>query len=117
MFTRPFEVGSTYLRKDGKAVTCIRADRTIAQFSDYEENHYRCLAEYAAKGELEDIKKLGGWDDPLRSGYRYNRDQDRGRCTGTEWNQYAVLPQPTTDLYAMEMLAHIQASHEAYKES
>lgn len=59
--TRPFEVGKRYLRHDGVEVTCLELNEGVPGY------------------------ETARFDDPLRlgGGHRYNRDQDRGRVTGT----------------------------------
>lgn len=56
----PFELGKTYKRRDGKDVTIIK----VINHRGYETVQ-------------------GDDGDHPQSGYRYNRDTDRGRCTGT----------------------------------
>jgi hypothetical protein len=116
-FTKPFEVGKTYKRVDGKEVVCIKTKETkhyeTAQFDDYEECHYRVMAEYAAKDQLHFVKASDpNWNDPSRSGYRYNRAEDRGRSTGSKWDEYSVIPEPTDRDYVLELYAHIKRSFE-----
>lgn len=52
----PFELGKTYKRRDGKEVKIIKVSGECVQGDD---------------------------GDYPESGYRYNRTDDRGRCTGT----------------------------------
>lgn len=56
----PFELGKTYKRRDGKEVTIIKVSN---------QRGYETVQ--------------GDDGDHPESGYRYNRDSDRGRCTGT----------------------------------
>lgn len=58
--TKPFVVGRMYERLDGVMVTCITVgENECARFDD---------------------------NTNARNGWRYDRDHDRGRVTGTDWN-------------------------------
>lgn len=93
--TMPFMVGKTYRRADGEMVTCIKvtvvAGYECAQFDDGEET-YSANVQHILDNCPEMLayveavnKKTEPWN---RSGWRYNRDADRGRCTGTahDWS-------------------------------
>lgn len=102
--TKPFEVGKQYKRLDGKIVTCIKVNNELvhhstAQFDDYQESHDRVMAKYANDtGAMEFIMKDPEWDNPKKSGHRYNRDQDRGRCTASpDDDPLNVIPEPHDD--------------------
>lgn len=77
--TARFEVGETYLRNDGAEVTCIKLHdlfgrRSCALFSDS-----RVEADEDGRFHL--------------LGYRYDRDEDRGRLTASRWdNPHNVIP-------------------------
>lgn len=59
--TKPFEVGKQYLTIAGKVVTCTHV---------HDKNRGYETAQFDDRAD--DLK-----------GHRYNRDQDRGRCTGS----------------------------------
>jgi hypothetical protein len=72
--TKPFEVGKSYLTNEGKTVVCI-------ELTDLE--HYEC----ARFDDGETIEyELAGEKRIDTTGWRYNRDEDRGRCTGTAFD-------------------------------
>lgn len=72
--TKPFEVGKSYQRHDGIVVTCTELQGECALFSDFW------------------IDEHDG--NPIRLGWRYNRDSDRGRCTGSRAENYRnVIPE------------------------
>lgn len=111
VLTKPFEIGKTYKRVDGTDVTCISLSYTrgyeTAQFSDFAETHARLGEVYAKKGITLSAKDMG---EPEKSGYRYNRASDRGRCTGGEWDGYCVIPEPNDADYALAALKHLNLS-------
>lgn len=77
----PFEVGKSYMRRDGVVVECIELNRECALFSDF----------YLPEHPLVEGERLG---------WRYNRSQDRGRGTGNRFDCYKnVIPdfQETSD--------------------
>lgn len=79
----PFKIGDKFTTISGTEVECIQIS---------ESNHgYECA-------RFSD----GAW--------RYNREHDRGRCTGSEWNERMnILPKfYTDDLFELDM---IKAKH------
>lgn len=102
--TKPFVVGETYQRADGKTVTCIALSEDLkgyecAQFDDYEETHARTADKYKNEEDVLDYIKRFGGDDPKASGFRYNRPNDRGRCTGSAFDfsdPFNVIPHRQT---------------------
>lgn len=102
--SKPFEVGKTYSRLDGKVVTCIKTTSPpgyqCAQFDDREEV-------YAARGHTD--------GNPLDSGYRYNRGQDRGRCTAGQFDDpFNVIPEANPHL-GEDHLQWLLKPHKLYK--
>jgi hypothetical protein len=93
--TKPFEVGKTYLRHDGVAVRCIEINErgSCARFDDGD-------LRWHFTGGYERRAEVGGGYEPVKwhastSGWRYNYDADRGRCTGTDFDDpRSVVPEP-----------------------
>jgi hypothetical protein len=83
--TKPFEVGKTYKRHDGVEVTCVEVKGTkgyeTARFSDSTLRWYFTGGWPRRDGGSEPVK----WH-VATTGWRYNRDEDRGRVTGTEFD-------------------------------
>lgn len=67
--TKPFEVGKAYQTHEGKTVTCVELSTTRG---------YEC----ARFDDGETVPAPNGVGTNT-TGWRYNRDQDRGRCTGS----------------------------------
>jgi hypothetical protein len=72
--TKSFEVGKSYQTNDGDTVTCVElSDKPgyeTARFDGGEPQSYT----------------LGGKTYKSMTGWRYNRDDDRGRVTGTAFD-------------------------------
>ena len=85
--SKPFEVGKTYTRLDGKQVICIK---TVSANKGYETAQFDDRLEvFTARGFIPGID-----GDPLDSGFRYNRGQDRGRCTAGQFDDpFNVIPE------------------------
>lgn len=81
--TKPFEVGKTYKCNDGSEVTCIEltSNGECARFSDSTLRWYHTGGWPRRDGGFEPVK----WHVAF-TGHRYNRDSDRGRVTGTEFD-------------------------------
>ena len=115
--TKPFEVGKLYKRVDGVSVICTQVSDKIkgyetAQFSDFVERHEAVLASYEDQPlMMKFIKQMPDWDDPTKSGFRSNRAEDRGRCTGGPWDQYAVIPEPRDEQYVLDYIAHLNRAY------
>lgn len=67
--TKPFEVGKAYQTNEGNTVTCV-------ELSD--RPGYEC----ARFDDGETVPAPIG-EGTVTTGWRYNRDSDRGRCTGS----------------------------------
>lgn len=119
--TKPFEVGKMYRRVDGVQVICTQVKNDLkgyetAQFSDFVESFERAMAPYwDDQSTLDFMKRCDptGWNDPTKSGHRYNRAEDRGRCTGSKWNGFAVIPEPRDAEHVQELFDHLRLSFES----
>ena len=112
--TKPFEVGKLYKRVDGVSVICtqvtILKGYESAQFSDFVECFQRAQTEVTTLAEILNSTDPT-WNDPTRSGYRYNRAEDRGRCTGGPWNDFAVIPEPRDEQHVLDYIAHLNRAY------
>lgn len=118
--TKPFEVGKTYKRVDGVTVICTQVNNShrgyeTAQFSDFVETHERAMSKYRDDpATMAFIKKVDpDPENPTKSGYRYNRAEDRGRCTGSEWDGFAVIPEPRDAEHVRNLFEHLTRSFES----
>ena len=81
-----FHKGRCYLRKDGVPV------RIISESEECGPN-YRCVqGDDGYVGWVEDFQKVDGmwqvvsvWSDGTKSGFRYDRASDPGRCTASHF--------------------------------
>lgn len=81
--TKPFEIGKAYKRHDGVEVRCIEinARGDCARFSDGTLRWYFIGGWPRRDGTTEPVVwKVGS------TGWRYNRDEDRGRVTGSPFD-------------------------------
>lgn len=80
--TKPFEVGKSYQTNEGKTVTCVELSRECARFNDGTLRwHHTGGWRNRHTGEMEPVK----WH-AATTGWRYNRESDRGRVTGTSFD-------------------------------
>lgn len=83
--TLPFELGKSYQTNEGKTVKCIELHDTpgyeTARFDDGTLRWYHRGGWPRHDGTIEPVTWHVG-----TSGWRYNRDSDRGRVTGTEFD-------------------------------
>lgn len=117
--TKPFEIGKTYKRVDGVTVICTQVNNSTkgyetAQFSDFVEVHERVMSQYR-----DDPHTMGfiercdpDYENPAKSGWRYNRAEDRGRATGSKWDSYAVIPEPRETEHVHDLFEHLRRSFE-----
>jgi hypothetical protein len=90
--TKPFELGKTYLRHDGVPVRCIEIGQGHSECVRFDDGDLRW---YFTGG----YKRRDGGFEPVKwhastSGWRYNRDSDRGRVTATDFdNPRCVVPE------------------------
>lgn len=91
--TKPFVIGQRYFTNDGRVVMCVDIDRECAQFDDAE------IAPYSRGGYFH--RDTGAWIQQTwheeTTGWRYNRDADRGRSTGSAFDHSdpnCVIPEP-----------------------
>lgn len=78
----PFEVGRTYYRMDGVIVECIELSDECALFSDWYP---------PSKEQLTREPEWLRCKPTDRLGWRYNRPDDRGRCTGSRHDLFTTV--------------------------
>ncbi len=120
--TKPFEVGKMYKRVDGVSVICTQVNNTnkgyeTAQFSDFVEIHERTMSIIRKYESSLALAKQCDPDceDSTKSGYRYNRHGDRGRCTGSPWDGYAVIPEPRDAEHVHKLFEYLKRSFQVEK--
>jgi hypothetical protein len=92
MYQHQFTVGRTYLTEAGKPV------KIIAENEPSMWPHYRCVQGDDGEGRwCEDWdrvthERITVWVPGNTLGWRYDRENDVGRCTGRERDERALLP-------------------------